>query len=132
MRSFSAELLQNRAQNTNDKDIFENDKTLLTLDDTLSQQRIMNHIKECDTPVADKAAFEVEFQQYRTDMNTKHDRLQASLEDQTKRANKEQKEHKHLFLSDKSRKALLQHRNVYSKNVEDLQYQVDVAVAKKC
>lgn len=57
-------------------------------------------------------------------MNTCLARLQASLEDGTRRANKKKNEHKPLFLSDMSVKAQLRYRPDDSENVEYLQYQL--------
>lgn len=56
--------------------------------------------------------------------------LQASLKDKKRRVNEDQKERKSLFLSEKSLKALLRDNRDDSKKGENLQYQLDCAVAK--
>lgn len=64
-------------------------------------------------------------------MDTNLGWLQASLEDKTSRANREGKEHERLLLSEKSFEAHLWHRPDGSERVEDSQYQLEGAVAKK-
>lgn len=69
--SLSADLKQARAQNMTDKHLLEGVKTALALQKTASQQRISNYIKECEKCVADKAAVDAKFRQYRAEMDTK-------------------------------------------------------------
>lgn len=81
--------------------------------------------------VGDKAAFGAEFRQYRADMDTKLGRVQASLNDEERRASEGKKERDWPFLSKKPLKAPLRHRSVDSEKVGSLQYRLDDADAKE-
>lgn len=91
----------------------------------------MSYFKEREKLVADKAGIAAEFRQYRTDIRKKLGRLQASLDDEIRRANEEEKELKRLFLFERSIKVHLRHRPDDSEKGEDLQSQPNGAVGKK-
>lgn len=84
--SLSSELQQARTQNATDRDPLEVVKALLALEKTAFQQRISAYVKKREKLVAYKGVIDVEFRQYRTEMDTKLRRLQAFLDDETARA----------------------------------------------
>lgn len=64
-------------------------------------------------------------------MITELGQLQAFLNDETRRANNEEKERRRLFVSEKCSKPQLRHISDDCEEVGDLQYQQDGAVGKK-
>lgn len=69
-------------------------KTTLALQKTASQERISNYVKERENLMANNAAVDADFWQDTTDMDAKLGRLEASLDDETRRGNEEGKERK--------------------------------------
>lgn len=64
-------------------------------------------------------------------MNTKPNQLQVSLDDKTRRADKDMEQYKRLFLSEKSIIAQKMHSPDDSEKGEELHYQLDGALASK-
>lgn len=81
--------------------------------------------------IAGKAALDVEFQQYRTDLYTKLGLLRSSLEDETRCEDGAEKIVNDSFFSKKPLKVQLWNIPDDSEKVQDLQYQLDSALSKE-
>lgn len=129
MTSLLYDLQQARAYNTTDKNLPESVRTALVYKKNTSKQHSSSFVKKCEKLVVDEAAIDAEIGQNRTDMNILLGWLQAFIDDRTRRADEEEKEHRWLILSRKSGEVKFRHSPDNSEKVEDLLHELDGAVA---
>lgn len=88
--------------------------------------------KDREKLLADKPANDTEFRKFWEDMKARFDTIQASLDDEMKRAKALDSELVKLLVFEKSLKQKLQSRSDNRQKVENLKYRLDDAVAKEC
>lgn len=107
MTYLSAKLDCYKAQNSKDKTLLDGLHTALALHNTAFQKRISNYVNQPEKLPAERATLDVDFKIYCADSNSTVYFLQATLESETDRTDKEAKDRKRMFMVVKALNAQL-------------------------
>lgn len=126
----SAEVKCLTTRHTADKVLHESVQTAVALHNTASEQRASANTKDCENILTDKVVCEAKFQKIPKDMQTNIDLIQASLNNEVKRANVLDSKRVKLLVSEYSIKRQMQLLSEDSLIRENLKYGMDGTVAK--